>query len=584
MDKDVKNYSQAESQAREEITALLQRALDKKYNAKLVEIIYAPDSKLGDYTVSCFLLAKKMKSSPVEIAKKIVSDIQPSGMIIAVQATGPYINFKVDQFKFSELVLKEINKQNGKYGFSKIGDGKKVMVEYFSPNTNKPLTIGHVRNICLGQSISNLLDFSDHKVIRSTLYNDRGIAIAKAILAYNKWSNAKKPEDVGMKPDHFVGSFYVKYGQEEKKDKNLEKEASRILEAWEADDKKILAIWQQLMIWVHKGFDQTLKKLGVSKFDEQYYESEYYNEGKKIVDQGLKKGIFLTHPEGYVYAPLERYGLPDKVLLRSNGTSLYITQDLYLATLKNKHKVDHSIYVVGSEQDLQFKQLFKILEMLKMKSLKSFYHLSYGLIRLPDGKIKSREGLAEGTGADELIAKLEILAVDEIKSRFPDLSDKEVSKRAEAIALSALKFYILQVNPKTTMVFDPKKSLAFVGKTGPYLQYTHARINSLLNKAKAKINTKVDYSLLSTPAEFDLVKLLSRFPAVIQFAVENYDPATLANYLYDLAKQFSLFYEQCPILSSDDGLKNARLLLTNDVKVVLAKGLELLDVRPIEKM
>lgn len=582
MEDDLQNFSQAESAVRAEIYNLLQIALGKNYSQNLVEISYPPDPKLGDYTASCFLLAKKMKLSPAEVSKKIAQQVKPSELIKEVKAAGPYINFWINRTKFSALVLTEIAKEKHNYGSSKIGKGQKVMVEYFSPNTNKPLTIGHIRNICLGYSISSLLKFTGHKVIQSTLYNDRGIAIAKTILGYQKWGNAKKPGK--LKPDHFVGSFYVKFSQEEKKDKNLGKEAQRVLQAWEADDPKTRKIWQQLMIWVLGGFKETLENLGIEKFDEEYYESEYYTEGKKIAEEGLKRGIFKKHSEGYVYAPLEKYSLSDKILLRSDGTSLYITQDMYLAALKNKHKIDKSIYVVGSEQDLQFKQLFKIIELLEFDNLKNLYHLSYGMIRLPGGKIKSREGLAEGTAADDLINQLENLAREEIKSRFSELTQKEIDKRASSIALSALKFYILQVNPKTTMVFDSKQSISFIGKTGPYLQYTHARINSLLEKAQSKPTSKVDFTSLNTQEEFNLIKQLSIFPDAVGQSVEKYDPSHLANYLYDLAKQFSLFYESSPILKAEAKTKKARLLLVNDTRIVLSTGLELLGIDPIVKM
>jgi len=581
------NFSQAETKVREEIVRLVKKSLGKDLKPDKLDLItidYPPESKMGDYTVPCFLLAKELKKSPVEVAKELASKIKPGQLIKKVQVAGPYLNFFVDRADFIQLVLIEIAKTKDKYGSAKFGKGKKVMVEYFSPNTNKPLTIGHVRNICLGWSIAQLLKFTGHKVIESTLYNDRGIAIAKTILGYQKWGKNQTPKSTGLKPDHLVGSFYVKFCQEAKKDESLETEAQRVLQAWEEGKKEVKTVWQRLIIWALEGFKQTINKLRVGKFDKEYFESEYYGLGKEVVEKGLKKGIFVKDKEGVIMAPLEKFGLPNKIVLRPDKTSLYITQDLYLAYLKDKYNLDSSVYVVASEQDLYFKQLFKILELLGFKNAKNYYHLSYGMIRLPTGTIKSREGLVKGTGADELIAGLEELAKAEIKKRFKNLSVKEINKRATQIALAALKFYILAVNPKTTIVFDPKKSLAFTGRTGPYLQYVQARINSIFNRARARATMKVDFSALQDELEFELVKLLAQFPAVIDEAVKKYDPSELANYLYNLARVFSLFYEKLPVIKAEKRIKKARLLLINDVKIVLAKGLELLGIPVPEKM
>jgi len=579
------NFSQAENQARTEIAAVLQAVLADKFDQSLIEITYPPDSKLGDYSVAFFALAKKLKKPPVELVSFLTSKIQPAGLIKKVAPAGPYLNFFIDRPSFNQLVLREIFKAKDRYGSSKIGRNKKVMVEYFSPNTNKPLTIGHLRNICLGWSVSRLLKFIGYKVIESTLYNDRGIAIAKAIVGYQKWGENKTPKDLKMKPDHFVGSFYVKFCQAAKDNPELEKEAQKVLRAWEQGEKSIKETWQKLMGWVLAGFDQTLTKIGAIDFEERYYESEYYQHGKEVVEHGLKKGIFIKDSEGVVIAPLEKYGLADKILLRPDDTSLYITQDLHLAYLKDRHKLDESIYVVGDEQDLYLKQLFKILELLGFKNIDHYYHLSYGMIRLPDGKIKSREGLIQGTGADELVANLEELAAAEIKTRFPELAKKEVVSRAESIALAALKFYILAVGPKNTMVFDPKQSLAFNGKTGPYLQYVHARICSIFDKEKIKLTSRVDFSVLDNDLEFNLTKLLARFPEVICRSAQNHDPSVLANYLYELAKLFSLFYEQLPILKAEDKrIKKARLVLISEIRIVLAQGLYLLGISAPEKM
>jgi len=595
MKETAQNFSSAEKQIRQEIVKLVKKALGKDFSAGLFEIDYPPSGVEGDFSVSCFSMAQKLKKSPAQIAQefsiRINKSIDAKFLVSASKNVGPYLNFSVDRAKLSESVLTEIFKAGDGYGSGKIGKRKKIMIEYFSPNTNKPLTIGHIRNICLGFSLSRLLKFLGYKVIESTLYNDRGIAIAKAMVGYRKWGKDSTPKSAGLKPDHFVGSFYVKFCQEAKTDPSLEVEAKKVLQQWEKGEKTVTKLWQKLMKWVLEGFDQTLDKLGINDFEEKYYESEYYKAGKQIVEQGFKKGIFVKDSEGVVFAPLGKYSLPDKILLRPDETSLYITQDLYLAYLKNKHHIDESIYVVGSEQDLYFRQLFKILELLDFKNTKSYYHLSYGMVRLPSGKIKSREGLIKGTGADELMAQLEEMALAEIKLRLSSgaqsagkLKEKEVTKRAEQIALGALKFFILAVSPKTTMIFDPAQSLSFTGRTGPYLQYVHARINSIFARAKIKPSAKIDFSVLNNDLEFELVRLLARFPSAVEMAAKSHDPSQIAAYLFELAKSFSLFYEQLPVLKAEPKVKEARLLLINDVGTVLSSGLWLLGIDAPEKM
>ncbi len=580
--------SLAEIRILTEINQQLKEILDiKPENFQSLEIFdleVVPSPNIGDYSVPCFTLAKALKKSPVEISSLLAKNFKQTELISRVQSFGPYLNIFLNPTEFSRLVLSEIYKLKEKYGSSKIGKGKKLMVEFFSPNTNKPLTIGHIRNICLGASISKILKCCGYKIINSTLYNDRGIAIAKTIVGYKKWGEKKTPKQVRQKPDHFVGSFYVKFCQEEKNDPNLENEAKRALQEWEKGKREIKSVWQKLMGWVLEGFKQTLEKLEIKNFDEEYYESEYYNKGKEIVEQGLKKGIFIKNQEGVILAKLEKLGIPDKIVLRPDETSLYITQDLYLAYLKDKNNLDGSIYVVGSEQDLYFKQLFKILELLDFKNIDKYNHLSYGMIRLLDGKIKSREGVVKGTGADDLICQLEKLALKEIENRYPDLSDKELKKRSAQIALAALKFYILAVNPKTTMIFEPQKSISLTGKTGPYLQYVNARINSIFEKNGKKISAKVDFSLFKEQPEFELIKILAKFPNVIYSSALKYDPSDLTNYLYDLAKSFSSFYEKIPVIQAEKQTKKARLFLINNVKIVLKTGLDLLGIPIPEKM
>ncbi|OGY51033.1 MAG: arginine--tRNA ligase [Candidatus Buchananbacteria bacterium RIFCSPHIGHO2_02_FULL_56_16] len=578
------NLSQAEQQVKDSIVSLVQAALGTPFDPSLISVEYPPDAKLGDYSVACFSLAKSLHRQPAELAAKLTKSLKPAGLIAKASAAGPYLNFSVDLPAFSQLVVTEIAKRKRAYGTAKIGRGKRVMVEYFSPNTNKPLTVGHLRNICLGASLARLLKFLGYKVIESTLYNDRGIAIAKTIVGYQKWGDRQTPKSAGLKPDHFVGNFYTRFSQEAAAQPKLDKEAQRALQAWEKGDKTITAVWQKLMRWVLEGFRQTLKKLGVGPFDQEYYESEFYRHGKEVVEAGLRQGVFVRNPDGVVVAPLAQDGLPDKIVLRPDDTSLYVTQDLYLATLKEKSQPDQSIYVVGNEQDLYFKQLFKILERLGQGDAGRYYHLSYAMVRLPSGKIKSRQGLVKGTGADELVAQLEEMASQEVMKRNPALSATEAAKRAEDIAIGALKFYLVAVDPKKTMIFDPEQSLQFNGRTGPYLQYVHARIASLFTKANVKPSLRVDWLVVSHPLERELLRLLARFPSAVQSAATGHNPSLLANYLFELAKTFSLFYEALPVLKAPDKVKRARLLLLRSVQTVLASGLQLLGITAVEQM
>src|SRR3989339_494655 len=343
----LQNYSRAEKEIRHEIILLLKTVLGVDFKASLINIEYPPNNQMGDYSLPCFLLAKNLKQSPQQIAIDLATKIKPTKMISSIQAVGPYLNFIVDQSQYTKTVLQQIVSQKDGYGSSKAGRGKKIMIEYFSPNTNKPLTVGHLRNICLGYSLTNVLRFIGYKVITSTVYNDRGIALAKTILAYQKWGEKKTPKDLNQKPDHFVGQLYTHYGQAIKEEPELENQAQKVLRQWEDGQKEVKTIWQNLVEWVLVGYQQTLKELGVGDFDEKYHESEYYKLGQEIVQAGLKQGIFHKHQEGYVYADLQNYGLPNKILLRSDGTSLYITQDLYLAELKNKYQLDVSIIVSG---------------------------------------------------------------------------------------------------------------------------------------------------------------------------------------------------------------------------------------------
>ena len=584
------NYSLAEQLARQEINSFLKSALPAvvplsgtKSGVKNLkpEITYPPKPEWGNFSVPCFGLGK----NPVELAKNLAAKFNSKKykLLKKVQPAGPYLNFFVDEKKYTELVLSEILKNKEKYGQTKPEKKLKIMVEYFSPNTNKPMTVGHLRNICLGEAVSNLLENAGHKVLRACLYNDRGIALCKTIVAYQKWGGKKTPGR--QKPDHFAGQFYVMFNQVSIADKKLEDEATACLRKWEAGDKPTIALWKKILNWTLAGFTETLKSLELKKIGKIYFESAIYAQGRDLIAKGLKGGVFKKHLDGYIYAPLEQFGLPNKILLRADGTSLYIVQDIYLAILKNKDKLNKSIYIVGSEQDLAMKQLYKILEMLGQNF--ENYHLSYGMMRLPDGKIKSRQGLVKGTGADELIASLDKMALQEVKSRDKKISPAAAKTRARQIALAALKYYILQVNPKSGMIFDPKKSLAFTGNTGPYLQYTYARIASILKKIKSVNRRRHSSRLTGSPSEAEenaLITTLAKFPAVCDTAATQYDPSLLAHYLYNLAKTFSAFYENVPVLKAEKNLRDSRLALIIATQLVMKKGLSLLGINAIEKM
>ena len=567
-----KHFSRAEATVREQITDVVRAVVGK---TAAVAIDYPPELALGHFTVPCFALAKTLGEAPAALAARIAGAALPknANLISRAQAAGPYVNYFVQPDAFAALALPQIDEEGAGYGSANIGKGKTILVEYFSPNTNKPMTVGHVRNVCLGWSLSQLFRALGFAVVENVIYNNRGIAICKANVAYQKWGHGQTPASAGMKPDHFVGQFYVRFGAELPTHPELEQEAQECLRQWEAGDRAVRRIWGQLNDWTMEGFTQTLHRLGVDHPKEQYFEHEIYQHGKEIVDEGLRRGVFRRHAEGYVYAPLEDHGMPDKILLRSDGTSLYITQDLYLAKLKGKHTPALSVYVVANEQDLAFRQLFAIMPMLGVAY--PMHHLSYGMMRLPTGKIKSRQGIPPGAGADELLTLLDELAAEEVRTRHQELPVATVNQRAHAIALAALKYYILSVNATTTMMFDPEKSLAFAGKTGPYLQYVHARCCSLLEKAGDARKMK---PVFTEPLEQALLVTLARFPYAVTRAATVYDPSVLSAYLYGLAQTFSSFYQEVPVLQAKGAQLSSRLQLVAAVKTVMSRGLSLLGI------
>ena len=551
---------------KDKVTKLLASATKLSKNQVAAALEVPPDSKLGDLAFPCFRISKQPAKEASKLAKKLKSKE------FEVKAIGPYVNFFFNKGKFVQQITKDILKDKSSYGDATLGKGKKAMVEFPSPNTNKPLHFGHLRNMSLGAAVSNILEKAGYKVIRANLNNDRGIHVCKSMLAYQKWGKNRKP---ATKSDHFVGEFYVMFSK--KSTPKLEAEAKEMLRKWEAGDKETLTLWKKMNAWAFKGFDQTYKNFGI-KFDKQYYESDMYKEGRKMVQAGLGKGVFFEDGTGAVLIDLSSEGLDSKILIRSDGTTVYMTQDLYLAQLKYKdYKLDKSIYVVGSEQNYHFKVLFKVLELLRpigYKFAKENYHLSHGMVHLPSGRMKSREGTT--VDADELMGKLESLASAEVSKRHKNANKKLASK----ISLGAIKYFLLKFDARKDFTFDPKKSISLEGETGPYLQYALVRAKKILKKAGK--TASVPSEKCSTKQEFELAKMLASYPEVVLEAAEQYAPHKIANYAYKLSKQFSSFYEACPVIQSD--LKSARLALVKSFSIVLKNTLNLLGIEDAEMM
>lgn len=541
-----------------------------------------PNPTLGDLAVPSFKLAKLAGKAPALVVEELRAKLPMLKFIESLESAGPYLNIRLKR----AVVTKEVFAALSKKTKAVYGDGKKtkekVMVELISPNVNKPLHLGHLRNAVLGESLARILEAAGNKVIRANLLNDRGVGITKAMVAYERWGGTETPTSAGMKGDHLMGKYYVLFEQKHKQDESLDAVVSETLLKWEAKDKAVRALWRTMIKWCVDGQNQTIKMLGV-KFDKVYRESAIYEEGKKMVLDALEKGLFEKDEKGNVIAKLP--GKPDKVVLRADGTAVYITTDLILTLKKmQENKLTKCLWVVGTEQDLHLEQLFGIMRLLGYKFADSLEHVSYGHVALPEGRMKSREGTV--VDIDELVAHLTELATSEIKERHDFLNQKEIEKRAQEIALGAVKFYLLSVGASSGMVFNPKESLAFNGKTGPYLQYTNARMLSVLRKAADGRSGagRVDASLLVEPAEWKLILELASFPDVIENSASHRDPSFLAKYCYDLAKAFSEFYEQLSVLKADDNLRRARLSLVRAVTATLERGMHLLGIPAPKEM
>lgn len=580
---------------KKQINTTLSELFDRAFGIKKdnFTLSFPPDLALGDFSVECFSLSKELKLAPAQIAEKVANAFSNDELIEGLVATGPYINIKLkNEILFSD-VINNVLVSGQQIGDSTTNSNERVMIEYMSPNTNKPLHLGHLRNGALGMAVANILQSSGAEVIKANLVNDRGVHICKSMLAWLKWGENSTPESWKMKGDHFVGHWYVKFAQELDNDPSLDAQAQEMLQKWEAGDPEVIDLWKKMNGWVLGGFSETYKTLNFD-FDKEYFESNTYKLGKKMVEDGVNRGIFSRAENGSIVAtlPEDEFGvekdgaLKKTTLIRADGTSVYITQDLETAKLKfNENNLTESVYVVGSEQEYHFKVLFKLLEMLGFSWAKKCFHLSYGMVYLPDGKMKSREGKV--IDADELVAEMRGLAKEEIVKREAnnDLDEDELNNRANIVADAAIKYYLLQFVSKQDIHFDPKASLSFEGNTGPYCLYTYARAKSILAKSGIDDFSEIDFSALGTIEERVLINSLMNFDVSLQKAAEEMSPAKLVAAVYEIARAFNQFYHAQQVLNIDDlNLKKARLQLVESASIVIQKGLNLLNIQVIEKM
>ena len=558
----------------------------------------------GDYTLVVFPLLKVSHSTPENTGKAIGEWLRENVSEIAgYNCVKGFLNISFSPLYWNEL-FNDILSDND---FGQLpSTGQNIMVEFSSPNTNKPLHLGHIRNNLLGDSVSRLLKACGNNVMKVTLVNDRGVHICKSMLAWLKAGNGITPENSGKKGDHLVGDCYVAFNDIYKKEVDeliaggmtkdqAEKEAPSLKEAhemlvkWEEGDKDVRELWKTMNGWVMDGFDKTYRELGIS-FDKTYFESETYLLGKELVQKGLDMGVFVKDPDGSVWCDLTADGLDRKLLLRSDGTSVYMTQDLGTAERRfSEYKLDSHVYVVGNEQNYHFQVLKLILGKLGFKWADDIFHLSYGMVELPEGKMKSREGTV--VDADDLLEQMydEARKTSEESGKLADMSDDEKAQLYRMIGLGALKYFIIKVDPKKTMLFNPKESIDFNGNTGPFIQYTHARIKSILRKADDQgISHKASDVLASiapSAKETRLIKLLSTYPAKVAEAGAAYSPAVIANYAYDLAKEFNQYYHDTRILQEEDqDVRRFRLVLIQTVAEVLVKAMDILGIQLPERM
>ncbi|RKO71843.1 arginine--tRNA ligase [Sphingobacterium puteale] len=580
------------------------QAVKAIYNADILEHQIALQATRkefeGQITIVTFPVTRFSKSSPEQTGAVIGAYLQQHiPEISGFNVIKGFLNIVLsDDYWVSLLNETIVAKDFGTFP----ANGKKLMVEYSSPNTNKPLHLGHIRNNLLGYSVAEILKAYGYEVIKANLVNDRGIHICKSMLAWQKFGAGETPESTGMKGDHLVGKYYVIFDKEYKKEiealkaegqsedeakKNapLMKEAQAMLQKWEAGDEEVIRLWKTMNSWVYAGFEKTYKQLGVD-FDKYYYESDTYLLGKDIIQEGLDKGVFFKKEDNSVWIDLTEEGLDQKLVLRGDGTSVYITQDLGTAQLKyDEFKMSESIYVVGNEQDYHFKVLFLILKKLGKSWADGLFHLSYGMVDLPSGKMKSREGTV--VDADDLMAEMLKTAQERTEElgKTEGLAEDAKATLYNTIGMGALKYFLLKVDPKKRLLFDPNESVDFQGHTGPFIQYTHARIKSVLSKAEFDANSPVSVLPSISSYERDLIQQLGAFPETIEASAQEFSPAQLANYVYEVAKLYNKFYHEESILKAEaNDVKNFRLHLSAAAAKVIAKGMGLLGICVPERM
>ena len=538
----------------------------------------------GDYTLVVFPLLRTSRQAPAVTAQAIGEWLTANcPEISGFNAIQGFLNLSLSNIYWRENLQDIIADKD----FGQLpSTGRRVMVEFSSPNTNKPLHLGHIRNNLLGDSVSRLFKAAGDEVIKATLVNDRGVHICKSMYAWEKLFNGATPESTGIKGDHLVGDCYVAYAKLEKEHPEVIDDVHKMLVQWEEGDPQVRALWEMMNGWVFDGFEQTYKALGIT-FDRTYYEHDTYLLGKELVQKGLDMGVLVRDPDGSVWCDLTADGLDRKLLLRSDGTSVYMTQDLGTAERRfAEYELDSHVYVVGNEQDYHFKALKLVLKKLGFDWADQIYHLSYGMVELPEGKMKSREGTV--VDADDLIEKMyqEAKATSEESGKLDGIAEEEKERLYHMIGLGALKYFILKVDPKKTMLFDPKESIDFNGNTGPFIQYTHARICSILRKAaEAGRKAGVSEAAQLSPKEIRLVKLLALYPQKVAEAAASYSPAIIANYAYDLAKEFNQYYHETQILKEPDAaLLDMRLALTGTLAATLRKAMGILGIELPERM
>ncbi|MDY0288322.1 MAG: arginine--tRNA ligase [Sphaerochaeta sp.] len=548
-----------------------------------------PKPELGDLAFPLFAYAKILRTAPAMLASELKGRIEkredrPLGELLVA---GPYLNIRIDMGALATSLSRAIEAEGPLYGTNKSLCDKRITVEFSCPNTNKPLHLGHMRNDSIGESISAILKANGAAVRKVNLINNRGVHICKSMLAYQKFGNGETPESTGMKGDHFVGKYYVMFASWAKEEPTAEQQAQQMLQKWEEDDPVVMELWHKMNKWTLDGLAESYKSMGIS-FDHYYYESETYKYGKDEILKGLEKGVFYREEDGSVWVDLEAVKLDKKVLLRKDGTSLYMTQDVGTAIMRHKDwPFDSLIYVVASEQQYHFKVLFHVLSLLGYTWAEDLHHLSYGMVNLPDGKMKSREGTV--VDADELVAQMTAMAAGEIAAKQREEQVGDVVKTSASIALGALNYYLLQVNPLKDMIFNPAESISFNGNTGPYLQYMGARISSMLLKYGSeggdRTKLRFDSSLLTLSDERELIKQIALYPEVVARSGAELDPSLVCVYLYELSRLFSRWYHDNPVLKAgSDELVRARIELSAMVAQVLKNAFALVGIPFLHSM